>query len=331
MQILNNVDLSTWHTLRAQAQAKQLAIIEASDELAATVPESFVLGGGSNVIFVGEVARPIVHLHLFGREVVAEDTRYIYFYAASGETWHDVVRECAAEGWYGLENLALIPGTVGAAPVQNIGAYGVEVAQVIERVHVYDRKEQKECTFNAEECAFAYRQSHFKGAWRNRYIITGVTFRLAKQGSVILGYPDLALVLNNDANPEAVYHAVCDIRRRKLPDPSQLPNAGSFFHNPIVSNAQAQAIKAHYPALPVYVHGSHAAKLSAGWFIEQCGFKGLYHGAVGMYEGHALVLINKGGSGADILAYAAEVQAAVQAKFGVALHIEPIIIGESHD
>ncbi|MBV7434547.1 UDP-N-acetylmuramate dehydrogenase [Cardiobacteriaceae bacterium TAE3-ERU3] len=331
MQILNNVDLAAWHTLRAQAQAKQLTIIETPDELADTAPESFVLGGGSNVIFVGEVARPIVHLRLFGREVIAEDAQHVYFYAAGGETWHDVVRECAVSGWYGLENLALIPGTVGAAPVQNIGAYGVEVAQVIERVHVYDRKQHEERTFTADDCAFAYRQSHFKGAWRDRYIITGVTFRLAKKSKAILGYPDLAAVLNDDADPEAVYKAVCGIRRRKLPDPAQLPNAGSFFHNPIVSSAQAEELKARYPVLPVYAHGSDAAKISAGWCIEQCGFKGLYHGAVGMYEGHALVLVNKGGTGKEILTYAAEVQAAVKAKFGVALHIEPIIIGENHD
>lgn len=331
MQILNNVELAHWHTLQAGALAKSLIIVEELEELDRIPRNAFMLGGGSNVIFVGEVARPIAHLRLTGQEVTDEDAHYVYLRVAAGELWNDLSRTCADAGWYGLENLALIPGTVGAAPVQNIGAYGVEVASAIHYVHVYDRDEQCYKDISAQACAFAYRQSHFKGLWRDRYIITGVTFRLAKQRNVVLDYPDLASRVQADAQAKEIYDAVCAIRQSKLPDPEILPNAGSFFHNPIIGAEQAQSLARQWPEIPVYPYGENQAKLSAGWCIEQCGFKGRYHGSVGMYEHHALILVNKGGTGQDILGYAGEVQAAVRETFGLDLHIEPVIIGENYE
>lgn len=328
MQTLRHIDLAPWHTLRASAQAAQLTLIDDADELKACPPDAFILGGGSNVIFVGEVTRPLWHLNVQGREVVAEDNAHIYYRVAAGETWAKLVEDCAGQGWYGLENLALIPGTVGAAPVQNIGAYGVEVAQVIDSVQVYDRFDNTTKDIRGSDCAFAYRQSHFKGLWQNRYIITAVTFKLAKSGKLVLDYPDLAAQAAALHTPADVCHAVTTVRQRKLPDPAELPNAGSFFHNPLVDANQAVALAKQHPDMPQYPSSDGMVKISAGWCIEQCGFKGQYDGAVGMYEGHALVLVNCGGSGQDILNYAAKVRQAVGARFGLTLHIEPIIVGE---
>ncbi|UJF24857.1 UDP-N-acetylmuramate dehydrogenase [Suttonella sp. R2A3] len=330
MQIRHHEPLSGWHTLQASAQAQSLYVIEQADELAALPTDVFMLGSGSNVIFCGEVARPLAHLQLKGRQVIAEDEQFIYYRAEAGELWHDVVKETSEHGWYGLENLALIPGTVGAAPVQNIGAYGCEVGEVIDCVHVYDRHDDSHHKLSAAACNFAYRHSQFKEGWRDRYIIIAVTFRLARHGELQLNYPDLAQYKRPLTNPAQVCEAVSTIRQNKLPDPRELPNAGSFFHNPVIRENELKALQKQYPDLPAFAAHAGFVKVSAAWCIEQCGFKGQSQNGVGMYHKHALVLVNQGGSGQDILRYAANVQRAVHERFALTLNIEPTIVGERY-
>lgn len=327
MQILHNIDLKPRHTLATSATADTLVIIEHPDELVHIQANDHLLGSGSNTIFIGNVKQRLVHLAFSGIELMHEDAESVTLRALAGTLWHSFVQYTVEQNWYGLENLAAIPGTVGAAPIQNIGAYGVECQDHLVNVEVYDREQRQITTLTHAECEFSYRQSRFKRDWRNRYIITAVSFRLLKRGKLKTAYPGIPQGLTT---PRAMFEAICAVRQSKLPDPAELPNAGSFFHNPIVTVEKFAELSQKYPNIPYYSADDGQVKLSAGWLIEQSGLKGVYHGAVGMYEKHALILINKGGSGAEILKFATYVQATVAEKFGVALIIEPIAIGETH-
>jgi UDP-N-acetylmuramate dehydrogenase len=264
--------------------------------------------------------------------------------AASGENWHELVMWSLEQGYAGLENLALIPGTVGAAPVQNIGAYGVELADVLVDVTVWDFAQRSFKVFDANACGFGYRDSIFKhrdiqGPWNApRYFITQVRMRLVPFANATrkTGYGELQAELAamgpsaDAASPADVAQAVIAIRSRKLPDPAELGNVGSFFKNPIVSSVQAKNLRLLHPDIPQYPAGDadgHVCKISAAWLIERCGFKGARRGDVGVYDGHALVLVNYGGgTGREIIALANEIQQAVVAKFGVFLEPEPIFV-----
>lgn len=326
MQSLQHVDLRGYHTLAAPLFADTLTLIEADDELAALPRHALMLGRGSNIIFADHVQIPLARLQTQGWQVVSEDDAHVHVVVKAGQEWHDFVRESVMHGWQGLENLALIPGTVGAAPVQNIGAYGVEVGQYIAQVHVYDREEKRFLTIPESACGFAYRQSHFKGQWRARYIITAVEFRLNKVPQLCLTYAGLADQREALTTPQAVMDAVVAIRQSKLPDPTIYPNAGSFFHNPVISREAFAHVHAAHPDIPAHI-GAGGVKIPAAWLIEQVGLKGYRDGAVSISPQHALVLINEGGSGQDILRFAAMVQARVRERFAIDLHIEPIIIG----
>lgn len=340
--IQNNVDLSAFNTLALPSFAKyyfDLKEINQLRELGYWLHESdrlssvFILGGGSNVVLPQQLNRFVIHNQLKGISLVDEDDDYYYVRAAAGEVWHDFVSFCLDSGWYGLENLALIPGTVGAAPVQNIGAYGRELKDFCYEVEAYDFESQSFKTFNNEDCEFAYRDSYFKREGRD-LVIVSVTFRLAKAWTPEISYPDLQGVVEliesgdlADIKPQHVFERVCEVRRAKLPDPAQLGNAGSFFKNPIVSAEQQAGLISRYPAMPSYPQPSGDYKLAAAWLIDQCGWKGRTFDAVGVHERQALVLVNLGGATADdIYALSRAIQVEVEANFDVSLEPEPSFI-----
>ena len=288
-----------------------------------------VLGGGSNVILPPLLPGVTLLMDIAGQAITQQDARGAVVSVGAGVNWHDFVIWTLDQSLPGLENLALIPGTVGAAPIQNIGAYGVEVGEYIQSIEAYDCHSKSAVNLLANECAFAYRNSIFK-AHPNRYIITRVHFYLPAAWTPRLRYADLAAAFARDHVPtaEEVMVAVCKIRNRKLPDPKLIGNAGSFFQNPIVEQSQYLRLLEQFPELVSYPEGSEhegKRKLAAGWMIDRCGFKGLRAGAVGVYQYQALVLVNHGGGTADaVLALAKTIQDNVQDTFGVPLLLEPI-------
>ena len=287
-----------------------------------------VLGGGSNLIFLGDVDRLVLHVALRGREIVAVDDDATRVAAAGGEHWHDFVRWTLDQNLPGLENLSLIPGTVGAAPIQNIGAYGLEMAERFEHLEAVELDTGASRRFSAADCRFGYRDSVFKGEAAGRYLITRVVFRLPRRWQPVLGYADLQRHFGERgiAAPDArqISDAVIAIRRAKLPDPAECGNAGSFFKNPVVDAAAAQAFLAAHPDAPHYAQPDGSVKLAAGWLIDRCGWKGRALGPVACHARQALVLVNTGGAtGADVQALAGRIAADVRARFGVALEVEP--------
>lgn len=291
-----------------------------------------VLGGGSNYLFAGDVDGVLLSLRADAITIAGERDDAVLLRAEAGAGWHALVMRSLELGLSGLENLALIPGTAGAAPIQNIGAYGVEVDSRIDVVEALDRGTGRIERLAAADCGFAYRDSRFKRE-PDRWIVTAVEFALTRTPRLQLGYAGLAdelAALGIDApTPGDVAEAVVRIRRRKLPDPTRVGNAGSFFKNPIVPLAQADALSAAHPALPVFRGaGDDSRKLSAAWLIDACGWKGRRDGDAGISEAHALVLVNHGhASGAQLLAFARRVAADVEARFGVALEPEPRLVG----
>lgn len=288
-----------------------------------------VLGGGSNLLLRADFPGLVLKMEIPGIRLAGEDAQNWYVCAGAGVVWHELVVWTLQQGLPGLENLALIPGTVGAAPIQNIGAYGLELQQRLAWVAVYDRETAQVQVLQREACEFAYRDSVFKHAWRERGIIVEVCFALPKRWHAQLSYTELARHLQEGghAEPDArqIFEAVVAIRRRKLPDPALLGNAGSFFKNPLVSAEQVESLLARFPQLVHYAQADGSHKLAAGWLIEQCGWKGRRVGAAGVYEKQALVLVNHGGaSGAELAALAAQIQEDVRRRFGVTLEPEPV-------
>lgn len=337
-----DADLTHLNSLRLPARASHYVAVGKVGDLArlwalqAGLPaRRLVLGGGSNLLLAGDVDGLVLAMRLMGKRIEAEDDDAVLVRAAAGESWHDLVQWTLSQGLGGLENLALIPGTVGAAPIQNIGAYGLEVGERLHQVEAFDFKTGRWRFFDADECRFGYRDSVFKQqGWHldGRMIITAVTFRLPRRWRPCLGYSALAEEVGalSMPGPGAVAEAVMRIRRRKLPDPAQLPNAGSFFHNPVVSSCEAENLRMRHPDVPCYPQPDGRVKLAAGWLIEQAGWKGRSLGPVGMYEKQALVLVNQGGGdGTDVLCLAKRVMQDVLTRFGLTLQIEPVIWGEA--
>jgi UDP-N-acetylmuramate dehydrogenase len=287
-----------------------------------------VLGGGSNVILPKVLPGATLLMNIVGQEIVSTDHNATLLAVGGGVNWHAFVAWTLEHHLPGLENLALIPGTVGAAPIQNIGAYGVEIAEFIDSVEAFDSQSQSFVTLTKEDCQFSYRNSHFK-QHPQRYIICKVTFRIPKVWQAKTHYADLAKYFEGKANPSAqeIFLAVCKIRSQKLPDPQVIGNAGSFFQNPVVPNEQFETLIQKYPHLISYPDAPGKRKLAAGWLIDQCGFKGQRMGEVGVYEKQALVLVNHGnGTAQDILGLAKCIQSKVHEEFGVSLEIEPNIL-----
>lgn len=288
------------------------------------------IGGGSNLVLAGDIDGLVIHTDLKGVTAQAVSKTQVDVKFAAGENWHAMVGYCLENQWYGLENLALIPGNMGAAPIQNIGAYGVELCDFLQSVEVLDIASGKFQVLSASDCEFGYRTSVFKQSAKDRYIVISVTLRLSTVAQVNCEYPSLKAALHcSEPTPKDIYQAVCKIRRDKLPNPSQIPNVGSFFKNPIIASEVADALAIDYPELPIYPHTESASKLPAAWLIEHCGFKGYRKGNVGVHHNQALVLVNYRGSGEDILALADEIISKVLQKFSIRLELEPRVYGLS--
>ena len=337
MNLIRQFDLSRHNTLALSGRAAEYCVIDDPRQLVSPefdIRARFILGGGSNLVVTGDIDRLVLQMAIPGKHLLADDDDAFYVEAGAGENWHAFVQWTLAQGWPGLENLSLIPGTVGAAPIQNIGAYGLEVGDVLHSVTAWDFEKRAFFQVDRKQCRFGYRDSLFKQeGWHldGRIAITSVVFRLPRAWKANLHYADVKeeLARQEIAMPSArdIAAAVIAVRQRKLPDPANIPNAGSFFHNPVVDASCAEALKARFPTLPCYPQPDHRVKLAAGWLIEQAGWKGKSLGPVGMYEKQALVLVNRGGgNGKDVRRTMTAVQAAVREKFGVELTPEPIFI-----
>ena len=335
--VQTDVDLSTRTSLALPGNAALFASISQVSQLEALSGSNerrFVLGGGSNLVLTGDFNGLVLHMDIPGRALASEDAEAWYVRAGAGESWHSFVQWTLAQGWPGLENLALIPGTVGAAPVQNIGAYGLEIGARFHSLNAIDMERGERRVFDCDACRFGYRDSVFKQqGWHldGRMVITDVTFRLPKRWQALTRYADVRSELDalgiTTPTPQQIADAIIAIRQRKLPDPKHLPNAGSFFQNPVVDPATVSRILARHPGLPQHRQADGQIKLAAGWLIEQSGLKGRTLGPVGMYEKQALVLVNHGHArGADVVALMHAVQAEVKNTFGITLSPEPIFL-----
>ncbi|MDC0598564.1 UDP-N-acetylmuramate dehydrogenase [Gammaproteobacteria bacterium] len=337
MEILENFNLKNFNTFHVSAHAKYFADITEIGHLQQalnfckekSIP-FMLIGQGSNLLFKEDYPGLIIELNIKGTEVVNESDTHVYAKAMCGENWHDFVQHCLKEHYYGLENLSLIPGTVGAAPVQNIGAYAVEIADFLFELEALEIASGKLVTFTNQQCEFDYRDSVFKKGLKDQYIICSVTFALLKKAQPNLSYAGLAEALKDlpeeQITPALVSETVCSIRRSKLPDPGNLGNAGSFFWNPIIDKTQFMALQEKFPEIIAYPNGDKI-KLAAAWLIEKAGWKGYREGDVGVHKEHALVLVNYGSAtGAELYELSVKIQASVKALFGIELWPEVRII-----
>ncbi|WP_439517439.1 UDP-N-acetylmuramate dehydrogenase [Hydrogenophaga sp.] len=328
------------HLARVTNEADVTALM-ASDQWAALTREAppFVLGGGSNLVITGDIKPLVIKVEIGGRRLVEETARGRVVEAGAGENWHEVVRWTLEQGWPGLENLALIPGSVGASPVQNIGAYGVELQDRFHSLDAIDLQTGRAFTLDAAQCGFGYRDSVFKhvpaGAkglgLAGRALITRVRFWLPQPWKPVLGYADLERKIAETGiqHPDAqqIFDWICAIRRAKLPDPAVIGNAGSFFKNPTVSVEQCADIIARDPKVVHYPMADGSIKLAAGWLIDACGWKGRGVGNAGVYEKQALVLVNRGGAtGGEVMTLAKAIQTSVYERFGILLEPEPVVV-----
>ena len=338
MQIERGVSLKPYNSFSLPAVANTLVRIGSDADVRRVVDHpqlgtapKFVLGGGSNIILTKDMPQVVLKVEVRGIRLVEERADAWIVEAGAGENWHELVAHTLAHGWAGLENLALIPGTVGATPVQNIGAYGVELKDRFESVDVVDLVTGRTQTLFADTCAFGYRHSVFKDALANRTVITRVRFRCPKPWQPVLGYLDLERKMAETGihapSAQQVFDWVCAIRRAKLPDPAVLGNAGSFFKNPVVTPEQCRDIIGRDPEIVHYPLPDGSIKLAAGWMIEACGWKGKHVGQAGVYEKQALVLVNRGGAiGSEVMLLAVAIQESVYGRFGIRLEPEPLVV-----
>ncbi len=336
MQLHPDYPLKNFNTFGFDVKTRYFAAPETSDEVLDIFSEPslralprLILGGGSNVLFRGDFDGLIVRPQIQSIEIISENEESVYVRAGAGIEWDTFVAYCVTQNWSGIENLSLIPGTVGAAPVQNIGAYGVEAKDCIHQVEAIAIEQLRFLSFYNQDCEFGYRDSVFKREWKNNIVITHVTFRLRKQVQLSTHYADVEEELKKypEVNLQTVREAIIAIRRRKLPDPAELGNAGSFFKNPVVPAALAERIKQHYPDVKTYPADNNIVKLPAGWLIEQCGWKGKRVGNVGVHANQALVLVNYGdGNGQEVLRLASAIQQSVREQFSVELEMEVNVV-----
>ncbi|MEC8746144.1 MAG: UDP-N-acetylmuramate dehydrogenase [Pseudomonadota bacterium] len=336
LEVEANFQLGSLNTLKLECIAERYALVSTSVELQEALSEARlrsaninVLGGGSNLILNRYLPGMTIHMGLKGRELLEESADDVVVRLQAGEEWHETVLWANAEGYFGLENLALIPGSVGAAPVQNIGAYGVEIAQMIEFVHVVDSRNGHLRGLTAAQCCFSYRDSLFKTPEGKHLIITAVDLRLSKRPVVNTSYPALREVVPFDAAmPSDVLAAVVAMRQSKLPDPGVEANVGSFFKNPIVDCVTAEHMKAEYPDMPQYPVDANTVKLSAAWMIDQLGWRGVEECGVSVSEKHALVVINKSARYAsEVIEFTNKITYSVSEKYSVSLDREPELVG----
>jgi UDP-N-acetylmuramate dehydrogenase len=338
MLISEDFCLKTFTTFGVEVRTRRFIVVSSKTDLEELFEEGYlkerprmVLGGGSNLLFTGHYPGLILSSQMRGKETVKETADEVWIKVSSGEYWPTFVDDVVEKGYGGVENLCLIPGKVGAAPIQNIGAYGVEVKDVIESLEAFDLDSGEIRTFRNEECNFGYRSSIFKTKEKDKYFILNVTFRLSKKPKLKLSYAPLKQLFKDrkdgGISVKEVSEAIKNIRNSKLPDPDHLKNAGSFFKNPAVSKEKADELKNQYPDMPVYPQPNGKVKLAAGWMIEQCGWKGKKEGDVGVYEKQALILVNyDNASGKEILRFSQKINNSVRKKFGINLKREVIVI-----
>jgi UDP-N-acetylmuramate dehydrogenase len=335
--ITEPVSLLHYNTMGVEAAAQALLSIQRINDLedffhsiAARSPW-MVLGGGSNVLFVSDFPGTVLKMDIQGKQVQSLDEKHVLINVGAGESWPDLVAWTLEQNLGGLENLSLIPGTVGAAPIQNIGAYGVELKDRMVSLEAFDTQKRELVHFAKEACGFDYRYSHFKGKWKGRYIITRVAFRLTQKDHPLnTSYGAVASELLAITHPtiQDVAEAVIRIRQSKLPNLQELGNTGSFFKNPIISQGLYLQLQLDFPNIPAYPADEQMVKVPAAWLIDQCGWKGKRIGAVGCYDQQPLVIVHHGGAdGAEVWAFAQKVQRSVQSKFGILLEPEVNIIG----
>lgn len=340
IHLQENIDLTKLNTFGLHCNARYFVSIQHAEQLKALLELDFlqkqtklVLGGGSNLLFTKEIFEGLVIKNeIKGIEILKETDDHCWLKVGAGEGWHDFVLYCVERQLGGVENLSLIPGSVGAAPMQNIGAYGVEVKDVIESVTAFDFEKGNYHDFTNQECAFGYRESYFKNEGKNRYFITHVCFKLSKRNHVFKteygAIKELLTKMNiNELSLKAISDAVIAIRQSKLPDPTQIGNAGSFFKNPTIALEQYEILKQKHTTIPMFAVDAKHVKVPAAWLIEQSGWKGKTFDKVGVHTQQALVLVNYGlGKGKDILELATKIQASVESNFGIKLHMEVNIV-----
>jgi UDP-N-acetylmuramate dehydrogenase len=335
MNIIQNQSLKNYNTFGIDTNAQQFVSVNSISELKDILSnnkEIFILGGGSNMLLTQDISTLVVHINLKGREIVEENDDFAIVKAQAGENWHEFVLWCIDQNFGGIENLSLIPGNVGTTPIQNIGAYGVEIKDTMFSCEALNKKTLAIETFTNEQCKFEYRESVFKNELKDQYIITSVNFKLSKRNhnvSTTYGAIETELLHQNIKNPSLkdVSNAVIAIRQSKLPDPKELGNSGSFFKNPIVSNETYEKAKVLHPEMPHYVVSETHVKVPAGWLIEQAGFKGKRFGDAGVHKNQALVLVNYGtATGAEIVALSKNIQQTILEQFGITIEAEVNII-----
>ncbi len=333
-----NISLKAYNTFGFDYYADYLVEVNTIDHLKSVLVWAKakqyavqILGGGSNILLQGNLQGLVIVNRISGIEEVCASNEKVEVSFGAGEIWHECVQWAVENGYGGIENLALIPGTAGAAPVQNIGAYGVEIKDVIKQVTVFDREVLEIKQLPAAECGFGYRESHFKHDWQDRYVIVSVTLNLTRVPKLILNYGGLNAVLTSDSSIRDVFNQVCKVRSEKLPDPNSLGNAGSFFKNPVVNDVKHSALKQKFPDLVSFPFGEQW-KLAAGWMNDKAGWKGVRQGGVGVYDKQALVLVNYSDVVADgLLLLEQNIKHSIYECFGVILEREPVLLGERRD
>ena len=337
MRIEENYSLEKHNTFHLPVKTRWFMEYATEEELGRILRDEYFqecfslhIGGGSNLLFINDFNGIILHSQIKGMQIVEDTDDTVLLRIGAAEIWDDVVAYAVSNGWGGIENLSLIPGEAGAAAIQNIGAYGVEIKDVIEKVETYNQLSFEKRVFTNEECLYGYRDSYFKNEHNDPHIVTYIQIRLKKKPEFSINYGNLKseLAQYSELTLQAVRDAVISIRRQKLPDPEELGNAGSFFMNPVIPISQFEELKKKYPEIPSYPAGEELIKVPAGWLIEQCGFKGKSHGQVGVYEKQALVLVNLGeAKGHEIALVAESIRTAVKEQFGIEIVPEVKYVG----
>lgn len=336
VNIQHNIDLKPFNTFGLSSVAERLVQVQSNEDLAGYFESNepkpeLILGGGSNMLLTRDIPGTVLKVELPGIEVIGEDEEHLYVKVGAGEVWHEFVLQCIRHNWAGVENLSLIPGNVGAAPMQNIGAYGIEIKEVFHELEAYLTEDKTWETFGLEECQFGYRESVFKRALKDKAIIASVTFRLSKRPTFNTSYGAIEAELERmgvkDLSIQAVSQAVINIRQSKLPDPKQIGNSGSFFKNPVIEQVHFEQLQQEFPGIVGYPAGERKVKVAAGWLIETAGFKGKRYGNYGVHDKQALVLVNHGGAkGEDVFALSEQIIREVQTLFNIALEREVNVI-----
>ncbi len=336
MKAKTNISLKSYNTFGIDVCCSTFIEIKNPIELAKILRNNedpfMVLGGGSNILLTDDYHGLIIKNSIKGFDVIEENSTHVWLKIGAGEVWHDVVMKAIENDWGGIENLSLIPGTMGAAPMQNIGAYGIEIKSIFHSLEALNVNTQKTRTFNSEECKFGYRESIFKHEAKGKYIITYVTLKLTKVNhSINIAYGAIkdTLIEREIDSPtiKDVSDAVISIRQSKLPDPREIGNAGSFFKNPTISKEDYDQLKSQFDNIPGYLVGTTQVKVPAGWLIEQCGWKGYVKGNIGVHKNQALVLVNYGGGkGSELKSLSEEIQQSVKNRFGIELSTEVNIV-----